>query len=202
MRMTVTQFKGNDDDISPEDAKAQASVMLRAKFAQEQHSLASEPEPTVPKPVVMTGETTWRDSDGKEKADGYVIEWSAEGVPVVTDPPPLEGGQRDDEHGTYRVSLPDEIRLSGGAVRVHHGFGKPVTVSALGTNGQPIGYLFTQDVSPDEEHVEVMAGTAALLVVRDPEPGSAEPEQPLTVKEMPVPQAVQTRKPPTIEGDE
>lgn len=171
----VAQFKAMDDDISEADSAALAANMLREKFRAVGYQMVTDPVAGDPQPVTLNASRDgWREFEpGLGTFDGHVIEWTATGEPGATDPAPTEGFMHAD--GVYIVAVPDEINRSGGSLRIRHGFGKPVTVKAWAdpeaTVG--IGYHFTQPVSADEEHIELVPGTVVLNVFPDPEPAEA-----------------------------
>lgn len=63
--------------------------------------------------------------------------------------------------------VPEYITAQGGMVRVRHGLNKPVTVFAYGTDGGRVNYLFSQPLTDNEEHVELLPGAARLTVTPD-----------------------------------
>jgi hypothetical protein len=167
----VAQYKALDDPITDADSAAQAANMLREKFRAVGYQMTTDPVPETPRPVTLN-ETRdgWRDYEpGLGLLDGHVIEWTATGEPAATDPAPVEGHLHPD--GVYIAPVPADVTAAGGAVRVRHGLNGPVRVKAYADAEArtPIGYLFTQDVTPNEEHVEVVPGTVVLNVWPDPD---------------------------------
>lgn len=63
--------------------------------------------------------------------------------------------------------VPEHITAQGGMVRIRHGLGHPVTVFAYGADGARVNYLFSQPVSDDEEHTELLPGAVAVTVTPD-----------------------------------
>lgn len=167
MRFTVHQYKALGDDITDADSRAQAAMLLRERMQDRGYALWTDPVPGDPEPVLLNADMSgWTPHDGPGDPDGHVIEWTAEGVPAVTDPDPLPGRLDGD---AYVVDLPDDERLipvHGGPVRIRHGLGGEVTVAVEGADG-PMGYLFAQPVTDDVVHVELVGGARRVIVTRD-----------------------------------
>lgn len=174
----VTQFKGVDDDITDADAAAMAAQMLREKFRAIGWSMSTEPTPGTPHAVSLNATRDgWRPFEpGLGTLDGHIIEWTATGVPAVTDPAPIPGALHPD--GVYIAAVPQDVTSFGGPVRVRHDLGVPVIVRAYADAEatKPMGYMFTQPVTADEEHVELVAGTVVLNVFPDPEAQESSPD--------------------------
>lgn len=110
-----------------------------------------------------TGYVPW---SGEGEPDGHIVEWTANATM------PLSDDERADQvttrpDGSVRAETTYAIRQIGGGMRVPHGLGGPVTLRAFTETGEAIGYHFTQPVSDDEEHAELLAGTAYVIVTRD-----------------------------------
>lgn len=182
----VVQFKGVDDDITDADSLALAAKMLREKFRAVGYGMMTDPVPGRPEPVSLN-ETRdgWRPFEpGLGALDGHIIEWTATGAPAATDPAPISGhlfhppaivqpdGSQVVPPPVYIGVVPAEVTSFGGSVRVRHGLGVPVIVHAYAdaeaTKG--IGYHFTQPVSDNEEHMELVPGTVVVNVTIDPDP--------------------------------
>lgn len=165
----VCQFKALNDDITDADSRAQAALLLRERLEEQGYALATDPVPADPYPVTLNADYTgWRRFEpGTGALDGHVIEWTATGSPIVTDPDPLIGGVVVD--GAYSVAVPVDVTAAGGPVRVRHGLGGPVTVRVRGAEDKPMGYLFTQPITDAEEHVELVPGAVTIHVTLDPE---------------------------------
>lgn len=165
---TVTQYRSSDDTISEHESKTMAGNMLREKFRTLRMSMETDPIASAPVSVRLNADGSgWTLWDGPGKPDGQVITWSAEGTPSVVDPEPLVDGVLTNGGRTYFVDVPEDVQNYGGPLRIRHGMGGPVIVSVFGDNG-PMGYIFTQTMTDDEEHMEVMAGAKTIRVVRDP----------------------------------
>ena len=167
----IVQFKGLDDDITDADSAALAANMLREKFRAMDYVMDTDPVPTAPQPVSLNATRDgWRDFEtGLGALDGHVIEWTATGHPAEKDPSPLTGGQVV-APGVYVVGVPAHVTANGGPVRVRHGLSGPVTVKAFADEAATtgIGYHFTQPLTDDEEHMELVPGTRVLNVILDP----------------------------------
>lgn len=169
---TVRQFKDViecDPDAPTTDAdRAEAAAYLREQFRIDGMSLAADPEPSAPEPVTLNAARDgWFPYDGKAALDGYVITWTGTGAEAVTDPDAPLAGSWNEERTTYTVPLPAVVTAAGGAVRIVHGHGGPVTVHAWRSETEGIGYLFAQDLTDDEVHVELMPGAVRVTVTPD-----------------------------------
>jgi hypothetical protein len=151
-----------EDEAPPSDAAAEARNILRNLFRDKGMSLDADPTPGDSEPVRLTEDGGYEPWNGHGFPDGYITTWTATGSPMVTDPDPLSDGFTEGD--TYTVNVP----AGSDTVRVRHNLGGPVTVTAYNRQG-PMPYMFAQPISPDEEHVELYAGTTRLVVTREAE---------------------------------
>lgn len=164
------QYAALDDEMPDEDAQATAQVMLADKAAEQGLVLAGGVTRGEGQPVAVNADMSgWEEcaADAPEQT-GWVYVWTGWAVEPVRDPKKPLPGRMDGE--AYVADLPPESAEYGGAVRVRHGLGGPVTVYAHmrpGHSGN--GILFAQPITDDEEHVEVFPGVASLRITRDPE---------------------------------
>lgn len=169
---SVAQYKALDDETPEPDAWAQARNMLGEQFRAHGEVMDTDPVASDPVPVAvnpdMTGWTTVGPDD--PGLTGYVITWTATGHALQPEAV-LTGGTTGPDG--YTIAIPDDRRLlpiHGGPVRVRHELGGPVTVHAYGRDGEPVGYLFAQELTDDEVAVELSPHTYRLHVTRDEEP--------------------------------
>ena len=168
---TVAQYKARDDDMSEADAFAHARNMLSEKFRDAGEVMDTDPVPSAPEPVVLNDDATgWTVVGPNAWCTGWVITWTATGHAPQSEVV-LTGGARHASEPFYMVPVPEPVATTGGPVRVHHGLGGPVTVTAYGPDSTPVGYLFAQELTDDEAAVDLLPGTVRLHVVRDPDDG-------------------------------
>ena len=148
--------------------------------------MITDPVPSTPEAVTLNDTRDgWRPYEPDlGSLDGHVIEWTATGAPAAVDPAPAEGrlfqppaipqpdGSQILPPKVYIAAVPPAVTAFGGSLRVHHGFGVPVIVRAFrdADAAEGIGYHFTQPVSADEEHMELVPGTVVVNVSVDPDP--------------------------------
>lgn len=106
-------------------------------------------------------------NQGPHEPDGHITEWSASAFERFSDD--VRAGITTTDDGKVRAEIPRVQWATGGGIRVAHALDGPVTVYAFRPDGTPIGYLFSQPLTPNEEHVEFLPGTGYLTVERDPE---------------------------------
>lgn len=166
----VTQFKPRDpfQQVSVTEARMTARDMLQAQAAQDGEAVEGELSEGAPRPVRINADASgWVElPPNADEFDGWVIEWSAESVPVPATDTATVG--RPDGDGRYVVDVPAHVAAIGGEVRIEHGLSAPVTVEAYAA-GEPVGYLMAVTLTPDVEQVTLAAGagTTRLVVVKD-----------------------------------
>ena len=160
---TISQYKDKSDKMSDADSRALASQYLRERFRENGEVMTTDPVPSEPTPVRLNADRTGWDEIEDGSPDGHVIVWTADGSPMANDEGILiEGGVK-----SYDVPVPQHVTEAGGPVRVRHGLGCPVIVSAYGADGEKMGYLVTMVIDENEEHVELFSGVTRIHVDED-----------------------------------
>lgn len=177
---TVVQYRhlglepGDEGYMTDADAAMVAQRTLAMRYRGNDEAMSTEPVAGAPVPVVLnadqTGWTVIPDGDTVTRPTGHIIEWTATGRPLR-----VEGvyhPDSDDEgllvegemvDGGYVIDVPEALTTTGGAVRVRHGLDTEVVVWVY-AGDERMGYLFAQDMSPNEVHVEFFAGATMIRV--------------------------------------
>jgi hypothetical protein len=167
--------EGDEDYISPADALATARMALLDQFRANGEEMTTDPVAGEPQPVILneagTGWDPW--VKGGLMHTGHIIEWTADGRPAANDVnitagEVTEGGEDTDRWA--ETAVPEHLIDTGGAVRVKHNLDHPdVIVTVRDKDGEGMGYLFAQEMSRNEVHVEFYAGTTVIRVVPNPD---------------------------------
>lgn len=109
--------------------------------------------------------------DGTGTPSGWIVTWTASATYRTVDDGDAEPVERT---GTIaRFDVPADITADGGSLRMHHGYGGPVTCYAYAADGSRTGYLFASMVDDDVEAIDLLPGVVRVTVEPDPEDENA-----------------------------
>lgn len=113
--------------------------------------------------IVNEAQTDYRYAGPDETPTGHVVKWTCTGSK-------REGTDAGDpvltpDHLVFKV--PENLRATGGSVRLRHNLGGVVTVHTFREDGTGIGHLFATPLDNHLLHVEFFAETAEFRVSLD-----------------------------------
>lgn len=120
--------------------------------------------------VVVDEDGEWVPAEAGVMPTGHIVTWSCTAharVGTDADDPVLDPVETDEETGQRAFRVPTPWSHVGGAVRLRHNVGGPVTTLAYAADGSGIGYLLATDLDDKVQHVEFFGGTAFFVVEAD-----------------------------------